>query len=109
MARPRPPVLECALVGADAATRAVIASKSRALQALAPPDRDIAAITIRAFAGCDMNVARTAAQLYVHPNTVRHRLARIAETIEHDPRTYAGLTELICILDLDAAQDEPAT
>jgi sugar diacid utilization regulator len=92
--------LECALIGADATTRALIAFKSRALIELPDDERAVARTTIRAFATCDMNVARAAQQLYVHPNTVRHRLARIAETTGHDPRTFTGLADLVCMLEI---------
>jgi hypothetical protein len=92
--------LECALLGADATTRALIASKSRALLELPDDDRAVATTTIRTFATCDMNIARAAQQLYVHPNTVRYRLARIAEATGHDPRTFTGLADLVCMLEI---------
>lgn len=94
--------LECALVDADAPTRAVIAAKGRALLELPAPERAQAAQTIRAFAAADLNVTGAAAALGVHPNTVRYRLARIADASGHDPRTFAGLTELSCILEVIA-------
>ena len=37
--------------------------------------------------------------MYVHPNTVRYRLARIAASTGHDPRTFSGFAELICVLE----------
>ncbi|MCW3046511.1 MAG: hypothetical protein JWO74_795 [Solirubrobacterales bacterium] len=92
--------LECALLGADATTRVLIASKSRPLLELPDDDRAVATTTIRAFATCDMNIARAAQQLYVHPNTVRYRLARIAEATGHDPRTFTGLADLVCMLEI---------
>jgi hypothetical protein len=90
--------LEAALTGADAATRALIAGKGAALAALPGDERALAAATIRAFAAADMNVTSAAAALFVHPNTVRYRLARIADASGHDPRTFAGLADLVCIL-----------
>jgi hypothetical protein len=90
--------LEAALTGADAATRALIAGKGQALGALPDAERALATRTIGAFAAADMNVAAAAAALFVHPNTVRYRLARIAEASGHDPRTFAGLADLVCIL-----------
>jgi hypothetical protein len=78
---------ECLLVGADAATRAVIATKPGIRM-----EEDVA--TVHAFAAADLNVSRAAAQLHVHPNTVRYRLDRIATESGHDPRTFAGLVEL---------------
>jgi hypothetical protein len=51
-------------------------------------------------------VNRAAAALYVHPNTVRYRLGRIAETTGYDPRTFGGLLELVCVI--DAIDDDQA-
>lgn len=96
--------LESALLGANATTRQVIAAKSRALAALPDAEREVAAATVRAFAGCDMNIARTATQLAVHPNTIRYRLARVAQSTGHDPRTFAGLIDLICVVELARLQ-----
>ena len=53
----------------------------------------------QAFAAADLNVSRTAAAMFLHPNTIRYRLERIAATTGHDPRTFTGLAELICILE----------
>jgi hypothetical protein len=91
--------LECALIGATATTKAIIASKGNNLRAL--PDDDVAAAveTIRAFSAADLNVANAAEQMHVHPNTVRYRLQQIAAKTGYDPRTFAGLVELICILE----------
>jgi sugar diacid utilization regulator len=91
--------LDCLLVGADATTRAAIAAKGAHLRALPADELTQTAATVRALAAADLNVARAAAALYVHPNTVRYRLARIADTTGHDPRTFAGLTELVCTLE----------
>jgi sugar diacid utilization regulator len=90
------PALEVALVGADATARAVIAAKGERLCALGPADRDLAVTTLRAFAAADLNVARAAATLHLHPNSVRHRLGRIAAATGHDPRTFRGLVDLLC-------------
>jgi hypothetical protein len=84
--------LECALVGADATTRAILTAKSGVLRDL--PAEDLA--TIRAFSAADLNVSRAAQDLHVHPNTVRYRLGRIAASTGQDPRTFAGLVELVC-------------
>jgi sugar diacid utilization regulator len=91
--------LECALIGATATTKAMIASKGNHLRAL--PDEDLAAAveTIRAFTAADLNVARAAERMHLHPNTVRYRLQRIAAKTGYDPRTFAGLVDLICILE----------
>jgi sugar diacid utilization regulator len=55
--------------------------------------------TVRAFAASDLNVNRAAMALFVHANTVRYRLGRITETTGYDPRTFAGLLELVCVID----------
>ena len=91
--------LECALIGATATAKAMIASKADNLRAL--PDDELAAAveTIRAFATADLNVSKAAEQMHVHPNTVRYRLRQIAAKSGYDPRTFAGLVDLICILE----------
>ena len=91
--------LECALIGATAATKAIIASKGNHLRALSDDDLAAAVETIRAFATADLNVAKSAEQMHVHANTVRYRLQQIATKTGHDPRTFAGLVDLICILE----------
>jgi hypothetical protein len=92
--------LECAVVGATATTKAVIASKGVSLRALSPDDLVAAVETIRAFAAADLNVANAARRMHVHPNTVRYRLQQIATKTGYDPRTFAGLVELLCILEI---------
>jgi sugar diacid utilization regulator len=37
--------------------------------------------------------------MHLHPNTVRYRLQQIASKTGHDPRSFTGLVELICILE----------
>jgi hypothetical protein len=98
--------LECALIGATATTKAMIASKGNNLRAL--PDEDLAAAveTIRAFSTADLNVAKAAEQMHVHPNTVRYRLQQIATRTGYDPRTFAGLVDLICILETTDNQQQ---
>ena len=99
--------LECALIGATATTKAMIASKGNNLRAL--PDEDLAAAveTIRAFSTADLNVAKAAEQMHVHPNTVRYRLKQIATKTGHDPRTFTGLVELFCILQITDTAEQP--
>jgi hypothetical protein len=91
--------LECALIGATATTKAMIASKGTSLRALLDDELAAAVETIRAFAAADLNVAGAAERMHVHPNTVRYRLQQIAIRTGYDPRTFAGLTDLICILE----------
>jgi hypothetical protein len=92
--------LECALISADTTVKAMIMSKARGLTALPSDELAMVKATVRAFAASDLNVNRAAAALYVHANTVRYRLGRIAETTGYDPRTFAGLLELVCVIDM---------
>jgi hypothetical protein len=92
--------LECALIGATATTKAVITSKGNDLRALSDEDLAAAIETIRAFSHADLNVAKAAEQIHVHPNTVRYRLQQIATKTGHDPRTFTGLVDLLCIVEM---------
>lgn len=51
-------------------------------------------VTLRAYIATDQHVQRTADSLFVHVNTVRHRLGRIREVSGRDPTTLDGLTDL---------------
>jgi hypothetical protein len=101
--------LECALIGATATTKAVIASKCNSLRALSDEDLAVALETIRAFSGADLNVAKAAQQIHVHPNTVRYRLQQIATRTGHDPRTFTGLVDLLCILEVTGNDEQPGS
>jgi sugar diacid utilization regulator len=92
--------LECALIGATATTKAIVASKGNELQALSDDERAAAVETIRAFSDADLNVGKAAERMHVHQNTVRYRLQQIATKTGHDPRTFTGLIDLICILEM---------
>jgi hypothetical protein len=98
--------LECAVVGATATTKAVIASKGNGLRALSDDDLAAAVETIRAFSDADLNVAKAAEQMHVHPNTVRYRLQQIATKTGHDPRTFTGLVDLVCILEMTGNEQQ---
>jgi PucR-like helix-turn-helix protein/diguanylate cyclase with GGDEF domain len=98
--------IECAVIGATATTKAVIASKGNGLRALSDDDLAAAVQTIRAFSNADLNVAKAAEQLHVHPNTVRYRLQQIATKTGHDPRTFTGLVDLVCILEMDGNEQQ---
>jgi len=56
--------------------------------------------TLRAYADCDLNVARAAKRLVVHPNTVHYRLRRVHELSGRDPRRFGELAELVTALSL---------
>ena len=93
------PALETAMAGTDPVARSVIAAKGAALRGLRPAERTMSVDTIRAFAAADLNVARAAAALHIHQNTLRHRLARIGTATGHDPRTFRGLVDLLCAVE----------
>ena len=100
--------LESAVIGATATTKAVIASKGNSLRALSTERSRERVDTIRAIADANLNVTKAAAQMHVHPNTVRYRLQQIATKTGHDPRTLTGLVDLICILELADDGQRPA-
>ena len=54
--------------------------------------------TLRAFLADDGSLQRTARQLFVHVNTVRHRLERVRTLTGRDPFTFAGRTEIAIAL-----------
>ncbi len=51
--------------------------------------------TLRAFAANDLNAARTAPALNLHPNTVRYRLDRVRTLTGRDPRRFLDLVDLL--------------
>jgi DNA-binding PucR family transcriptional regulator len=59
--------------------------------------------TLRAYLDSDLDVARTADALYVHPNTVRYRLRRISELTGLDTQRFSGQVELLTIARLSEA------
>jgi len=54
--------------------------------------------TVRGYAESGFSPARTAEQLYVHPNTVAYRLRRWHELTGWDPRTFDGLSRSIACI-----------
>jgi sugar diacid utilization regulator len=101
--------LESVLVGASATARAVLAAQARDLRALRAADRAMVLATVRALAASDLNVKRAAHLLHVHPNTVRYRQQRIAAATGHDPRTFAGLADLVCVVELLESETDDQT
>lgn len=53
------------------------------------------ASTVLAFMAADMSVARTAAALHLHANSVTYRLHRWGQLSGCDPRTFDGLTKSV--------------
>jgi hypothetical protein len=80
-------------VGADDTARRLVPDGAAALAGTLVP-------TLRAYAECDLNVARTAERLGVHANTVHYRLRRVHELSGRDPRRFADLVELTAALAL---------
>jgi DNA-binding PucR family transcriptional regulator len=56
---------------------------------------EVLIVTLRAYADADFNVKVAAAQLFVHPNTARYRLAKIEERTGLDLRSFADVQELL--------------
>lgn len=93
------PALQHLLLGATATTRTQLLEKGQVISDLA---RDASATlkqTIHAYARCNMNLTQAASVLHVHENTLRYRLRRIREQTGHDPRTFDGLVELVCLVE----------
>jgi len=74
--------------------------KGNNLRALSHEDLAATVETIRAFSDANLNVAKAAERMHVHPNTVRYRLEHIATRAGQDPRTFTGLVELLCIIEI---------
>jgi sugar diacid utilization regulator len=89
------------VASADRSTRASIAMEAASLT-----DTGNGGLmeTLRAYLDSDLDVARTAEALYVHPNTVRYRLRRIGELTGLDPQRFSGQVELLTIARLSEAQ-----
>jgi PucR C-terminal helix-turn-helix domain/GGDEF-like domain len=92
--------LQLLLLSSGSDARELIREKSTPLKLLPQKEREITIETITAFVTADMNITSAASALHVHPNTVRYRLTRIAETTGLDPRTFTGLADLHCIIEL---------
>jgi hypothetical protein len=92
------PALQHLLTGATGATRTLLLEKGQALADQKPEARAAATATLQGFAQANMNVTRASAALHIHENTLRYRLRRIRESTGHDPQSFDGLVELICLL-----------
>ncbi|GAA3747715.1 PucR family transcriptional regulator [Salinactinospora qingdaonensis] len=58
--------------------------------------------TVRSFIDHDAHLASTAADLYIHVNTLRNRLAKFAELTGHDVRTTEGRVEVFLAFEAEA-------
>jgi DNA-binding PucR family transcriptional regulator len=104
------PALQHLLLGATRATRAVLLEKAAPLRDRRAGAEATVRETLHGFAAADMNISRAARALHIHENTLRYRLRRIRESSGHDPQTFAGLVELVCLLETmdGAALDGPS-
>ena len=51
--------------------------------------------TLRTFVACNASLSETAKELFLHTNTVRHRLSRIQEITGRDPLQHNDLTAFV--------------
>lgn len=72
------------------------------LYELPPEDRKPLFETFRAWANADGNVTATAEELFVHRNTIRHRLRRIEELTGRSTSSPRQLAELCLAFEVDA-------
>lgn len=63
--------------------------------------------TVMAYVDCDLDVARAARLLGVHPNTVRYRLRRVGEVTGRDPSRFHDLVELATVIRMARARSHP--
>lgn len=101
------PAIQHLLTGATRTTRLQLIEKAIAITNLPANALMTMRETLFAFAQANMNVTRAAAGLYIHENTLRYRLGRIAQQSGHDPRTFDGLLELICLIEIVDAEVPP--
>jgi sugar diacid utilization regulator len=93
-------LLDYLTAGADDTARRLVPAGARRLLEADSHQAGALAATLRAYAESDLNVARTAERLTVHPNTVHYRLGRIATLTGRDPRRFGDLTALLTALRL---------
>ncbi|MFZ1993768.1 MAG: helix-turn-helix domain-containing protein [Solirubrobacteraceae bacterium] len=94
------PALQHLLTGATGTTRTHLLEKAQVIAELSPSTLTTMKETLYGFARADMNVTRAAARLLIHENTLRYRLRRAREHSGHNPQTFEGLVELICLLEM---------
>ncbi|GEE02535.1 hypothetical protein nbrc107696_29810 [Gordonia spumicola] len=95
-------VLGIAAVSTPDVSADLAAKVLRRLYDLAPDDRDPLFETFRAWASADGNVTATAEALFVHRNTVRHRLRRIEELTGRSTSSPREVAELCLAFEVDA-------
>lgn len=111
VALPRVRLFDHLLSRVDGTTQRMIPASVLALHYEDQRREGVLLETLTALADADLNVARAAGALYLHPNTVHYRLRVIAELSGKDPRSFRDLADLLIALRCigrDAAQDTNA-
>jgi DNA-binding PucR family transcriptional regulator len=103
------PLLDYLASGADHTALRLIPTRARDLLRADRRLNGALSATLRAYADCDLNVARTAKRLVVHPNTVHYRLRRVRELTGRDPQRFGELAELLTALRLLRAFEPEVT
>ncbi|MDP0399881.1 PucR family transcriptional regulator [Tsukamurella strandjordii] len=95
-------VLGTAAIAAPETTVDLARGVLRELYRLPDDDREPLQETFRAWVAHDGNVKDAAAELYVHPNTVRHRLRRVEQLTGRSVNSPRELAELCLAFEVDA-------
>jgi carbohydrate diacid regulator len=101
------PAIQHLLTGATLTTRLHLLQKARMITDLRPGALMTTRETLLGFAAADMNITRCAAKLHIHENTLRYRLRQIKERTGHNPQTFDGLLELICLIEVVEGEQLP--
>ena len=102
------PVVQSLMLGATSTIRTLLEMRAHELD-LSERELPMVRETLRALAEADLNLTHAADALHVHPNTLRYRLRRIRERTGLDPRTFAGLMDLVCLIGLAGYAPETNT
>jgi len=95
-------VLGLAAAGSPEISAEVAGSVLGKMYRLPDDDREPLFTTFRAWVGHDGNIADAAQALFVHPNTVRHRLRRIEEMTGRSTSKPRELAELCLAFEVDS-------
>jgi hypothetical protein len=95
------------LLADEELARALIFGSLRPLLELAAPDRDRLLETLQAWLDHQRHTPAVAAELHVHPQTVRYRIGKLRELLGSALDTPAGRFELLMALRARAALGEP--
>ncbi|WP_245537815.1 PucR family transcriptional regulator [Tsukamurella paurometabola] len=95
-------MLGTAAIAAPEATVDLARGVLHGLYRLPVDDREPLLETFRAWVAHDGNVKDAAAELYVHPNTVRHRLRRVEQLTGRSVNSPRELAELCLAFEVDA-------